>query len=186
MSKIECTIHLECLQLCMQLIRMCKILGGGDANVIISHPQWDLSNLKLIGAAVFHLYLARLKGGCKLAQRYTQMAALWRKGGLSNDRRWQRETIFSYACVNVFRLSEIKRVETHPLSIRAISELLGDLRADLQPGDRKGATSFMEKLPAPPHFLASGSIQRIKAVSAGASQHSFLVCLHGDSHHSFK
>lgn len=90
MSKIERTIHLERLPLCMQLIRMCKILGGGDANVIILHPQWDLSNLKLIGVAVFRLYLARLKGGCKLAQRYAQMAALWREGGLGNDRRRQR------------------------------------------------------------------------------------------------
>lgn len=54
-------------------------------------------------------------------------------------RQWQttaeRETI--YACVNIFRLSEIKGVETYPLSVRAISGLLGDIRADLRPGDKK-------------------------------------------------
>lgn len=183
MSKIERTIHLECLPLCMQLIRMCKILGGGDANVIISHPQWDLSNLKLIGVAVFRLYLALLKGGCKLAQRYAQMAALWR-GGRGNDRRRQRETI-SYACVNMFRLSEIKSRDISPLH-QSHSWAAGWPQGWFAARRQKGATSSMEKLPATPDFLASGSIQRTKAVSAGASQHSFLVCLHGDSQHSFK
>lgn len=37
----------------MKIIRTHKILGGGDANVMIQHPQYDLSNLKPTAIGVF-------------------------------------------------------------------------------------------------------------------------------------
>lgn len=41
-----------------KMIRMCKTLGGGDANVFIQHPQCDLLNLKVFMVADLHLHLA--------------------------------------------------------------------------------------------------------------------------------
>lgn len=49
---------------------MCKILGRGDTNVIIYHPQCDLSNLKLIViggfTSIFSMFERQLQMGTAL------------------------------------------------------------------------------------------------------------------------
>lgn len=63
-------------------------------------------------------------------------------------------------------ISEIKIVETNLLSSNVTSELLDDLRADLEPITKRSHISY-GKTHATLHFLASGTLQRTIAGRLG-------------------